>query len=69
MHCLELENFYSIRERQVIDLRISGNVPDPERRFADIPGGRAPRIVALFGANAAGKSNVLRGLALVSWFV
>lgn len=69
MHRLELENFYSIRERQVIDLRIAGNVPDPEHRFAEIPGGRVPQVVAFFGANAAGKSNVLRGLALVAWFV
>lgn len=69
MHSLEAENFYSIRDRQIIDLRVAANVPDPEGRFAAIPGGRIPRIVALFGPNAAGKSNALKGIALIAWFV
>ena len=69
MQVLELENFHSIRERQVIDLRVAANVPDPENRFAKIPGGRVPRVVSIFGPNAAGKSTVLRGLALIAWFV
>jgi hypothetical protein len=69
---LEIENFYSILDRQVIDLRIPANVPEVPGRFAPICEGakeRAPKVVVLFGANAAGKSNVLRALALVAWFI
>ena len=54
---LEIENFYSIRETQVIDLRIGAKVPDEEGRFAKINDGsdeRVPKTVALFGANASG---------------
>jgi hypothetical protein len=69
---LEIENFYSIRETQVIDLRVGGKVPDGEGRFAEIKDGsgvRVPKTVAFFGANASGKSNVLRALKFVGWFL
>jgi hypothetical protein len=72
IHRLEIENFYSIRETQVIDLRIGAKVPDDEGRFAQINDGsgeRVPKTVALFGANASGKSNVLKALSLLQWFL
>jgi hypothetical protein len=72
IHRLEIENFYSIRETQIIDLRIGGKVPDGEGRFAEINddgGERVPKVVALFGPNASGKSNVLRALAFLRWFL
>jgi hypothetical protein len=72
IHRLEIENFYSIRETQVIDLRIGAKVPDEEGRFAEIndgSGDRVPKVVALFGANASGKSNVLKALTFLRWFL
>lgn len=69
MKSLEIENFYSIRDRQVIDLSISAKVPDPDGRFLTLPTMRVPHIVAMFGPNASGKSNVLRALAFISWFI
>lgn len=72
LHRLEIENFYSIRECQVIDLRADAHAPEEPGRLAPLwPGSaeRAPKVVALFGANASGKSNVLKALAFVAWFV
>ncbi len=69
---LEIENFYSVRERQVIDLVVSKKVPDEPGRLVpihDCSEDRAPRVVALFGANASGKSNVLRAISFIGWFV
>jgi len=69
---LEIENFYSIRNTQVIDLRVGAKVPDEEGRFAEIRDGsgeRVPKTVALFGANASGKSNVLKALTFLRWFL
>ena len=71
LYRLEIENFCSIRERQILDLTISPNVPDPDNRYAEIfPGSklRAPKVVALYGANASGKTTVLRGLDLITTF-
>lgn len=69
---VEIENFYSVREAQKIDLRVADNVPDVPGRFGRAcsdSSERAPKVVALFGANASGKSTVLRALAFVAWFV
>lgn len=72
LYRLEIQNFYSIREPQVIDLRIGDNVPDAPGRFDPLfPGSkeRAARTVAFFGPNASGKSTVLKALAFIGWFV
>jgi uncharacterized protein len=69
---LEIENFFSIRDAQVLDLTVAPNVPDDESRFAPIfPGSklRAPKVVALYGANASGKTNILRALEFLIAFV
>jgi uncharacterized protein len=69
---LEVENFYSILDRQVIDLRVTDKVPDEPHRFGNVhprSADRIPKVVALFGANASGKTCVLRALAFVTWFV
>jgi hypothetical protein len=72
LYRLEIENFYSMRDRQIIDLRVADNVPDEDGRLAPIWRGateRAPKVVALFGANASGKSNVLKALSFLAWFI
>ena len=33
---LEVENFFSICDLQVLDLTIDGKVPDPEGRYAEV---------------------------------
>jgi energy-coupling factor transporter ATP-binding protein EcfA2 len=69
---LEIENFYSIRDAQLIDLRVAANAPDLPGRFAPLWAGskdRAPKVVAIFGPNASGKSTVLRALSFIAWFV
>lgn len=65
LYRVEIENFFSIRDPQVLDLTIAPNVPDADERYAPIfPGSdlRAPKVVALYGANASGKTTVLRAL-------
>ena len=72
LYRLEIENFYSVRDRQVIDLTVPRNVRDHPERFAPIFEScdlRAPKVVSLFGANGSGKSTVLRALAFLVWFL
>lgn len=72
IHKLEIANFYSVREPQEIDLTVGRKVPDePGRlvRIHDASEGRVPLVIAVYGANASGKSNVLRAIAFLSWFV
>ena len=72
IHKIEIENFYSIRDRQILDLRAPANAPKRTDRLAQCWRGsseRAPRVVALLGSNGSGKSNVLRALSFVAVFV
>jgi AAA15 family ATPase/GTPase len=72
LYRLEIENFYSVYEPQVIDLRIGKGVPDAPGRFDVLFPGceeRASRVMAVFGPNASGKSTILKALAFVGWFV
>lgn len=72
LHKIEIENFFSIRDTQVLDLSVDGKVPDPEGRYAPIfPGAvmRAPKVVALYGANASGKTTVLRALEFIAGMI
>ena len=72
LYKVEIDNFFSIGERQVIDLRARKSVDDTLGRLSPIYAGsedRAPNVVALFGPNASGKSNTLRAIAFAVWFV
>lgn len=68
LYKFEVENFFSVRDLQVLDLRVDGKVPDPEGRLAPIFHGsdvRVPKAVAFYGANASGKTTMLRALAFL----
>lgn len=64
LHRIEIENYRSIRETQVIDLRLPRTTPDMPRFVASHgdEGVRLPTVVAFFGPNASGKTTILRAL-------
>ena len=69
---VEIENFFSIRDKQILDLRASAHAPGDTERLASCWRGsreHAPKVVAVFGANGSGKSNLLRALNFAAWFV
>ena len=69
---LHVKNFLSIRDWQTLDLTIAANAPELPGRFVkSVPGSddRFPTFAAIFGANASGKTNILRALAFVTEFM
>lgn len=72
LYRIEIENYFSIRDRQILDMTIDQKVSDPEHRFAPIFKGsqiRAPKVIAIFGANASGKSTLLRAVAFLAQMI
>ena len=68
---ISIENFSSIKDKQVLDLAVPSNAPDLPC-FAinkEISATRVPKIVSIFGANASGKTTVLRALGFLKWFL
>lgn len=69
---LEIENFFSVRDQQVVDVTVAPNVPDEDGRFGQIfPGStdRAPKVLVLYGPNASGKTTILRAIDFVATFI
>jgi hypothetical protein len=66
----EVENFLSIKERQVVNFEIHKSATDPDRHFIKAADGiRVPAVVAIFGANGAGKTAFLRVLRFLADFI
>lgn len=62
-------NFFSFREPAGVSFVVGKNAPDTPA-YAEAPdGARVGKILALFGHNASGKTNLLRVLPFVRWFV
>ena len=72
LRSLTVENYFSIKDRETLDLSIPKNATDPDGRFFAPTEGidvRIPRAVVLFGANASGKTTVLRAIAFLKNFM
>ncbi len=71
VHRIVIENFFSIADRQEIDLKVPANAPDLGcfRDSWAVPTQRFPLIIGVYGPNASGKSTVLRGITATASFV
>lgn len=67
---LEVENFRSIKDRQVLSFRRAGSGAESRLELGDNAAGDAlTPVLVLFGANASGKSNVLDALGYIQMLV
>ena len=68
---ISIENFYSIKDKQILDLAVPSNAPDLPVFGVEkeISATRIPKVVSIFGANASGKTTVLRALGFLKWFL
>ena len=71
IHSFIFKNFCSFSEKSRIDFEaIRKGRETQSNMFVDSPAGtRLSKITAVIGANASGKTNALKALAFLSWFV
>jgi AAA15 family ATPase/GTPase len=63
-----IENTFSIKNRQTISFEAVGDTDD-ELHCIDINGTKLLKLAGIYGANAAGKSNILKAFNYYIWFI
>src|SRR5690554_7319983 len=65
---LSFRNFYSFADEAVIDFAL-GKKPTPSGYDITIDGDRYNKAIAVVGANGSGKTQFLKPLAFLRWFI
>lgn len=66
---LELENFCSFRDHTVLDFTTSAKTPTDDSFSDSIVGDQITVLSGIFGPNASGKTNLLKGLAFLNFLM
>ena len=69
LRSFHVKNFYSFRETVRISLELDGHAPQDERSFIAPSGTRLTKALAVIGANASGKTTLVKALAFLHWFI
>lgn len=69
LHRLSFANFYSFKDEVAIDFVVDKHAPDTDAYFTDDAGNRSSKIMTIVGANASGKTNLLKSLVFLKWFI
>ncbi|MCV6623759.1 MAG: AAA family ATPase, partial [Cellvibrionaceae bacterium] len=65
---IRFQNFYSFAEEVELSFEI-GKQPAPSAYDINTPGGRLNKAISVIGANGSGKSQLIKTLAFLSWFI
>lgn len=69
LHEFSVRNFYSFADETTVSFCVGAHAPD-NTLFAVTPSGqRISKMLTVIGANASGKTNLLKGLAFLRWFM
>jgi len=69
IHLIKFKNFFSFKEEALISLKVSEKAPNTEKYIVDKTKTRLTKILAVFGHNAAGKTNALKAISFLQWFI
>ena len=69
IHRISLKNYYSFKDRVDIDFVVDKNAPDIDSFYTDKYENRISKLMSVVGANASGKTNLLRSIAFLKWFI
>lgn len=69
LRAFTLRNFQSFREPVRISLELNGNAPRDDRSCTSRIGTPLSKALAVIGANASGKTSLIKSLVFVDWFI
>lgn len=68
LHSYRFGNLSSFREVTEVSFVLDGKAPDNRMSFVSPQGTRLSKVLAVFGANGSGKTNLLKPLPFLNWF-
>lgn len=69
IHKFSLKNFYSFKDENEVSFVVDKNAPKTDSYAKSAFGVRINKTAAVLGANASGKTNLLKALPFLSWFI
>lgn len=69
LRAFTLQNFQSFKDPVHISLELNRNAPQDDRSCTTAAGNRLTKALAVIGANASGKTSLVKSLVFVDWFV
>lgn len=69
LRSFSVQNFQSFREAVSVSLEVNRHVPEDDRSFGTPFGARLSKAVAVIGANASGKTSLIKSLVFIDWFI
>ncbi len=69
LQAFTLQNFQSFKEPAQISLELNRHTPEDDRSCTSTIGTRLSKAIAVIGANASGKTTLIKSLVFVDWFV
>ena len=69
IHKYRFKNFFSFAEETEVSFVLNRQVPDSDLVFESPGSARLSKILAVIGPNASGKTNLLKPLSFLSWFI
>ena len=69
IHSFSLKNFYSFKDENNLSFVVHEKAPKTEGYFTSPAKLRLSKTLAVFGHNASGKTNLLKSLQFLQWFI
>ncbi len=69
IHSYRFKNFYSFSDMAEVSFLLNRQVPDSDLIFESPRGARLSKLLTVIGANGSGKTNALKSLSFLRWFV
>lgn len=69
IHSISCKNFYSLEDENTLSFVVNDKAPENDSYFTSPFGTRLSKVETIIGANASGKTNVLKLLPLMKWLI